>query len=101
MFRMMNNESGDYGIIGHALARNLKDFRERQGLSLNELAAKARIGKSTLSVLETGRGNPNIETIWAIAVALGIPFGQLIDTSHVEMRVIRKGEGVAVDTGDK
>ncbi len=98
---MMNTEAGDHTVISQALAKNLKDYRERQGLSLSELAKKANIGKSTLSVLETGNGNPNIETVWALAIALKVPFGQLIDTSGAEIRLIKKGEGISVDTKDK
>ncbi|MCX6127181.1 MAG: helix-turn-helix domain-containing protein, partial [Proteobacteria bacterium] len=66
-----------------------------------ELATLAGIGKSTLSVLEAGKGNPNIETIWAIADALKVPFGQLIDNSAMDTRLIKKGEGTLIDTGDK
>ena len=98
---MKNTEAGDFSMIGQALANNVKILRDRLGFSMNELAAKAGIGKSTLSVLEAGNGNPNIETIWALASALKVPFGQLLDTSSFEMRIIRKGEGILVDTGDK
>lgn len=98
---MFDMKNGDYTQIGHALATNLKSYRERLGLSLNELANLAGIGKSTLSVLEAGNGNPNIETIWAIADALKVPFGQLIDNTALDARLIKKGEGTLIDTGDK
>lgn len=87
--------------IAHIIANNLRDIREKQGFSLNELARKANIGKATLSVLEAGKGNPNIETIWAIANALEVPFGQLIDSSSSEVKVVRKGEGTSVNTKQK
>jgi transcriptional regulator with XRE-family HTH domain len=49
------------------------------GLSLTELARRAGIAKSTLSQLESGAGNPSVETLWALAVALGVPFSRLVD----------------------
>jgi len=94
-------ETDDHTPIARALAANLKDLRERQGLSLNELARIAGIGKATLSVLEGGAGNPNIETIWALASALKVPFARLLDTGAAEVRVVRRGESVLVDTGDR
>ena len=43
--------------------------RERAGMSLAELA-RAGLAKSTLSQLESGTGNPSLETLWALAMAL-------------------------------
>ena len=45
-------------LIASAIGRE----RERAGLSLSALAAKAGLAKSTLSQLEAGKGNPSIET---------------------------------------
>jgi len=98
---MMNTQAGDHTLIARALADNLKALRERQGLSINALARLAGIGKATLSVLEGGTGNPNIETIWALADALKVPFGQLLDTTAPQARVVRRGESISIDTGDR
>ncbi len=48
-------------------------------MSLSELARRAGIGKSTMSGLETGAGNPSIETMWALASALNVPLARLLD----------------------
>ena len=79
------------------LAANIKRLREERGVSLSELAQNAGIGKSTLSMLESGSTNPNIETLWAIAAALGVPFGDLVSVHAPEVRVVRAGEGLRVD----
>jgi len=79
------------------VAGNIKALRERKGLSLSELAQVAGIGKSTLSMLESGSANPNIETLWALAAALGVPFGELIEARAPEVRVVRASEGLRVD----
>ncbi len=53
------------------IAAALRRERTRAGLSLSELAKRAGIAKSTLSQLEGAGGNPGMETLWALAVALG------------------------------
>jgi transcriptional regulator with XRE-family HTH domain len=78
-------------VIGGALRRE----RERAGLSLSALAARAGVAKSTLSQLESGAGNPNLETLWALSVALDVPFSLLVDPPRPAVTVIRAGEGAA------
>ncbi|MCS3429771.1 helix-turn-helix domain-containing protein [Klebsiella sp. BIGb0407] len=81
------------------IARSLVRERNRAGLSLGELARRANIAKSTLSQLETGKGNPGLETLWALCVALNIPFATLLEPQPVLMQVIRRGDGVKVTAG--
>jgi transcriptional regulator with XRE-family HTH domain len=76
-----------------AIAAALREQRERAGLSLTELARRAGIAKSTLSQLESGSGNPSVETLWALAVALGVPFSQLVEPPVAPVRVVRAGKG--------
>jgi transcriptional regulator with XRE-family HTH domain len=75
------------------IAASLRRERQRAGLSLTELARQAGIAKSTLSQLESGAGNPSVETLWALGVALGVPFSRLVDPPRADVRVIRAGEG--------
>lgn len=75
-----------------AIAAALRRERERVGLSLSEVARRAGVAKSTLSQLEAGTGNPSIETLWALGVALGVPFSQLVDPPTPQVRVVRAGE---------
>ncbi|ANS79247.1 putative DNA-binding protein [Serinicoccus hydrothermalis] len=67
--------------------------RERAGLSLSELARRAGLSKSTLSQLESGRGNPGVETVWSLATVLGVPFSALIDPPQPERALVRAGAG--------
>ncbi|MCT2583170.1 helix-turn-helix domain-containing protein [Actinophytocola gossypii] len=78
------------------IARSLRRERERAGLSLSEVAKRAGIAKSTLSQLESASGNPSVETLWALGVALDVPFSRLVDPPRARVRVIRAGEGPAV-----
>src|SRR5580704_3630539 len=52
------------------IAASLRGGRRRTGLSLTEVARRAGIAKATLSQLQSGTGNPSLETLWAICVAL-------------------------------
>lgn len=78
------------------IAASLRRERTRVGMSLSELAKRAGIAKSTLSQLESATGNPSVETLWALGVALGVPFSRLVDPPRPEVQVIRAGEGPAV-----
>lgn len=75
------------------IAAALRRERERVGISLAELARRAGLAKSTLSQLEAGTGNPSIETLWSLGVALGVPFSRLVEPPVAQVRVVRAGEG--------
>jgi transcriptional regulator with XRE-family HTH domain len=75
------------------IAASIRRERERAGLSLTELARRAHVAKSTLSQLESGAGNPSVETLWALGVALDVPFSRLVDPPRRTVQVVRAGEG--------
>lgn len=79
-----------------AIAASLRRERERLGISLAELARRAGIAKSTLSQLESGTANPSVETLWALAVVLDVPFSRLVDPQVAPVQVIRAGEALAL-----
>ena len=78
------------------IATALRRARENAGLTLTELARRAGVAKSTLSQLESAQGNPSVETLWALCVALDVPFSSLLDPPRPRVQVIRAGEGVGV-----
>jgi transcriptional regulator with XRE-family HTH domain len=86
-------ESAGSPALISLIAASIRRERDRAGLSLTELARRAGIAKSTLSQLESGVGNPSVETLWALGVALGVPFSRLVDQPRPAVRVIRSGEG--------
>jgi len=90
-------ETGDSGEgqtppLAHISAA-LRRERGKAGLSLSELAKRAGVAKSTLSQLESGGGNPSIETLWALSVALDVPFAALVQPARPHVRLVRAGEG--------
>ena len=48
-------------------------LRVKQGLSQEVLSGLAGIARSHLAMIENGDKNPNVDTLWRITAALGIP----------------------------
>ncbi len=86
-------ESATAADVVALISLSLRRERARAGLTLTELARRAGIAKSTLSQLESGTGNPSLETLWALALALGVPLSRLVDPPRHGIQVIRAGEG--------
>ncbi|MCK9897707.1 helix-turn-helix domain-containing protein [Frankia sp. AgB32] len=61
-----------------AVGARLRATRQARGLSLGVLAARARVGKGSLSELENGARNPTLSTLYALAGALGVPLSTLL-----------------------
>lgn len=76
------------------LALSIKRERQSAGLSLTELAKRAGVAKSTLSQLESGIGNPSIETLWSLATAMGLQVTRFFEQPRQHLRVIRANEGL-------
>lgn len=80
------------------IAAALRKERARLGLSLSELAKRAGVAKSTLSQLESGSGNPSVETLWALSLVLEVPVSRLIDPPRPRSAVLRRGAGAALSS---
>lgn len=61
-----------------AVAKNLKRLRKQAGLTQEELAARLHVTRQAVSNWETARTQPDIETLTALAEALGTDAGELI-----------------------
>ncbi|MDR1323032.1 MAG: helix-turn-helix domain-containing protein [Candidatus Margulisbacteria bacterium] len=55
-----------------ALGRRLRSLRERQGLTIEQLSAAADINFKYLQRCETGRSNPSVSILFAIASGLAV-----------------------------
>jgi len=81
------------------LGRVARRLRDSQGLTLAEVAARARISAAMLSRLETGRTSPSLETIVSLSSALGVRPSQLLQEIGVEdegAQVVHAGQGLEV-----
>lgn len=82
--------------IGKRLGEALRRERHLAGLSVSELARQASVSKATVSQLESGAGNPSVETLWALCDALGVPFARLIDEPAETLTLIRSAEAPSI-----
>jgi transcriptional regulator with XRE-family HTH domain len=67
-------------------------------MTLSALAEQAGVAKSTVSSIERGQGNPSIDTVWALASALGVPFTSLFhdEPPADDVLVVREDEGSVI-----
>ncbi|WP_170335516.1 helix-turn-helix domain-containing protein [Ruegeria arenilitoris] len=61
------------------LSGNMRRLRRSKDWSQEELAHQSGIHRTYISDLERGARNPTIEVVDKIAVALGVPCGELLD----------------------
>ena len=85
----LSSEMDSVDTFVRSVAQNVRQLRLDAGLTLADLAAAASLGKSTLAQLESGRANPSVETLWAIAAALKVPFARLVEAERPALRVVR------------
>jgi transcriptional regulator with XRE-family HTH domain len=64
---------------GIHFGQNLATQRRRAGLSQEQLADRAGLHRTAISLSETGKRNPRLDTLVKLAEALGIPVGALVD----------------------
>jgi transcriptional regulator with XRE-family HTH domain len=64
----------DYPRIGG----HLREARQARNMSLRELAQVLRVSPSLISQIETGRANPSVSTLYAIATELNVSLDELL-----------------------
>src|SRR5690348_9335643 len=67
-----------------ALGEKIRRLRAKADLSQEELAGRAKIAHRALQRVESGKANPTVDTLTAIAKALGVPFEELAGISGRE-----------------
>ena len=67
------------------LGQIIKKLRIERGLSQDVLSGLAGIGRTHLTMIETGKKKANVETLWRIADALNLPLSHLIKLLENEL----------------
>ncbi len=62
----------------NAVAKNLKEIRTKAGYTQDELAAEFHVTRQTISSWETGRSEPDIETLTKLAAFFNADVSELI-----------------------
>src|SRR5215213_1572428 len=60
------------------VSRNVGRFRGERRMSMGDLARRSGVSKQTLSKIESGVGNPTVETLAALALALDVSLRSLM-----------------------
>jgi transcriptional regulator with XRE-family HTH domain len=85
--------------VQHLLGANLRRLRIARHLSLSELARATGVSKATLWGVENRRSNPTLDTLAALAGALGVALGELLEQAPLgEIRVLRAAQGPTPDS---
>jgi transcriptional regulator with XRE-family HTH domain len=69
----------EYKGIKVALGRNVRALRLRREWSQEVLAENAGLNRGQISEIELANGNPSVETITKLALALQVKPGELLD----------------------
>lgn len=65
------------------MGERLRAARAARRLSLRELAGRLGVSASLISQIETGRANPSVSTLYAIAAELGVSLDELLFSDRV------------------
>ncbi len=81
------------------LARNVAALRHARGLTQQDLAAAAGVPRSTVTSLESGTGNPSLQSLLKVAQALAAPLDELLAAPRAAVRLWRAAEFTAQHKG--
>lgn len=83
--------------ISERFAQNLARQRQARGLSQEELAGRADIHRTQISLIEGGKRMPRLDTLVKLAGALGVEPGALLEGIVWEPTVTKVGQFKIVD----
>ncbi len=79
--------------------RIIRKLRKQRGITQEVLSGLAAVSRSHLAEIETGRTSANVDTLWRIAQALGMPLSDLIRMVECAAEQAEKGSGGLTNGG--
>jgi transcriptional regulator with XRE-family HTH domain len=79
--------------INARIARQVRARRSGLGLTLESLAARCRVSRSMLSLIERGESSPTAVVLEKIATGLGLPLASLFADSTAPIDPVSRGAG--------
>jgi transcriptional regulator with XRE-family HTH domain len=92
----------DIGELSGRIGTAIRAHRLAQGLSVAEMARACGLSRTILTRIESGAGNPSIETLWRVSRALNVPFGALLaedEAPRIRHIPAREGLPLRADSG--
>ena len=71
-------------LLEEAIGRQVKQYREKLGLTIAELAKAADMSAGMLSKVENGATSPSLSTLQALSRALHVPVRQASDCPNAD-----------------
>jgi transcriptional regulator with XRE-family HTH domain len=68
--------------LNERIAKRVGELRAGQGLSLDGLAARSRVSRSMISLIERGESSPTAVVLEKLAAGLGVPLASLFDAPN-------------------
>ncbi|WP_114947797.1 helix-turn-helix domain-containing protein [Microvirga calopogonii] len=99
----ISTDSGaDVERVSATVSQNLKIFRRRNGLTLDQLSRKSGVSKGMLVEIEKGSANPSIATLCRTAAALGVSVADFVGVApSVPARIVQPHEASTLWRGPK
>ncbi|MDO6421720.1 helix-turn-helix domain-containing protein [Saccharophagus degradans] len=85
------------GAVAESLGRKLMRLRQDRGLSQRELARRAEMTNSTLSMIEQGKVSPSVASLERILSAIPISLEAFFSNSTAQVGVYKEQELARVD----
>ncbi|MFP1130285.1 helix-turn-helix domain-containing protein [Asticcacaulis sp. W401b] len=82
------------------IGRRIRALRDAHDLNLNELARLSGFSASALSLIETGKRDLRISSLFRIASALRVSISDLLEDPSADAAVVRSENGEGYDLGD-
>ncbi|GAA1469211.1 XRE family transcriptional regulator [Microbacterium thalassium] len=71
--------------VSDVVGRNVKRYRHERGMSMAALGERAGLAKQTIASIESGQGNPTIDTVERLASSLGVSARALLTELGTEV----------------
>ena len=86
-------------ILEVAIGREVRNFRNKLGIKISDLAEASGLSLGMLSKIENGMTSPSLTTLQALARALGVPVTSFFRRYEERRSVsfVKAGEGLAIE----
>lgn len=87
------------GLLEQAIGRTVRQFREKNGLTIQELSNASGISNGMLSKIEHGTTSPSLSTIQSLSRALNVPVTSLFrDFEETrDATFVKAGKGLKIE----
>lgn len=90
---------GGKGLLEEAIGRAVRQFREKNGLTIQDLSNASGISNGMLSKIEHGTTSPSLSTIQSLSKALNVPVTSLFrDFEETrDATFVKAGQGLKIE----